>query len=467
MSSQITYRDIDTEFNPIKPVTDAIRGAYCAGYSAFPAFYNGSPGGSAAQYAINQAQNDAICQNAPTPLPLPPAPIADGGQCPGVLYNLSGSVTFKINGGQSQTSPFDGGSVGGAIQIGGVQEDGIGWFITITSNITPANPQGITGKGYLLSKPPNPNVFYEFEGYNVQLTRLDGQADNCGNMKPDYRDIRPPNGNQVTTNVDININPQLTVNVPVIIAPRLTVIAPVLVVNVGGVEAYFDAGGVNINFPGSNVFPGGGGGNVDLKPVLDQTTQLLRDVDDVTDIVNDIYNARLFFEDDTVAVAGCSDDGVVERFIPVKVLRDENGNSQRDLFDTLFAEIFLLRTQGLIDCEESFDPVEISPPTTVGFNDVLYTAVQEPPTIGYLVEITNFEAKELRTYKLAGDEDLEAGFGNVVLVNSDYSTRGDLVFMRTRRLYIDARDVDVPHRVRVSLKPGITFRIVNLGYRKR
>lgn len=471
MATRLTWDELaspDSKYDAGKAIVGAAQGAYCQGYRTFPAFYNGSLFGDTPISPIARGLNDAICGNDPGGLPPAPEPIATGGQCEGVLYNVTSTTQFKINGGATQTTAGDLGNVFGAIQLSGINEDGTGWYVNFTSNITQSNPQGITAKAYMLLKPiNNPNIFYEFVGYTITITRVDGQPDNCGNMKPDYRDVRPP-GNGLGINLDATINFSPELSVPVDVNITNNVVNNNLEVNVdlGGIDVNFDLGGANVNFPNGNGFPGSGGAT-DLTPVLNQTTQILRDVDDIYDVVNDIFNNRLFFEDDTIIVAGCGDDGVTQVQVPVKVLRDENGNSNRTWIDILAAEIFQLRTQGIIDCAEEFDPVEISPPTIVETGDVLYTALQQPPTIGYLIEILAFDPAEIRTYKLGGDEDLEAGFGNVALSTSSFATIGDLTFMRTRRLFLPATSVTVPHYVRISLKPGITFRVVNLGYRKR
>lgn len=467
MSNVIQYRDVDTEFNPIRPITDAIRGAYCAGYSAFPALYNGSPGGDAATWAANQARNDFICAPTPSPLPPSPAPIAEGGQCAGVGYRIFGSVNFNVNGGSSSTNPIDLGGVVGAIQLGGLQEDGFGWYVRVTINITPSNPSGVSANAYLLLKPSNPQVFYEFEGYSLQIQRLDGQPDNCGNMKPDYPDLRLPPGRRITDNVDIPVRPGLNINLPVTIEQVNINNAVNVNVDVGGIGINFDFGGITVELPPGIGIPGFPDVLDGLDVITDGVGDLIDTVTDITDLVNSLNQTKLEFEAITIEIPDCDGENVVVREVPVKVLRDNKGNSQRELYQAIASQIRRLRTQGLIDCEVDVPAFEIISPETVEPGEVVYSTVQIPPTRGYLIEIVNFDAKELRTYKLAGERDVEAGFGNACIVNEDYSTRGDIIFMRTRRLFIDARDVDTPHRVRVSLKPGVLFRVVNLGYKKR
>lgn len=415
---------------------------------------------------LRQGYNE-VCTPQRPQIPPPPLPNGATGKCVGATYRVDVEGTREVisNGQVINTLPFQAFQAGrdGEIAIVGQGKTGNTYFTNIRYGI---GVLGNNGEGIaetipcFIEQEEGAGVFgSKLVSYTVNFVLLSG-ADNCGKPADRTYPVTPPIS--------------LPINIPVTIAPDVTIPVAVnnlnidvgvsLNVDIGvNIEANIDFGGVTINLGGS-----GGGGNVDLSPVLDATGQILSNQGVMNTSLNDLLTARLRFVDYNVVVASCDGDGnVTQKIVNCKTLADYNGNSLECIFDELFAEIYGLRTQGIIDCASEFDPVEIVPETTVEIGDVLYSAEQEPPTRGYLIEITNFDAAEFRTYKLSNDEDIEAGFGNVSIVSSNFATFGDVVFMRTRRLVLDAREVDVPHRIRVSLKPGIAFRIVNLGYNKR
>lgn len=460
-----SYADLQSlapsPYNVGKNLANAARTAYCSLYRQYPYYTTGTFADVPGQIA--KGLNDTICNDqSPPPDPSPPV---TGGQCTGVVYTLSTTVHYEaFFNGISQGMQTQNGSQGvsGAIRELHYAIEGTKVYARfIEAYGTPTYPLGVQQQSLLLEQqPPNPLVYNRFVSVDFSLTRNDGQADNCGNPPPDWKDrTTPPPSLIDDVNINVNITPTLVVNVPVTINNFITNnnSRPTVIIKNPSIKFEFGSNGVTTNYPG------GGGGIVDLTPVLNATTQIQRDLVDVSGTVQDIYDTRLRFIDNNVPIAVCTDGEASESQVTVKVLSDGNGNSLSSYQDNLFAQLYLLRTEGQIICFPQSNATVILEGSTVPGAGVLYSDIQQPPSIGYLLEILTYDINRLRTYTLYGN-DSEFGFGNIALTSSNNAVIGDFTRVFTTKTFIPALDVKFPHKIRVSLKKGITFRVVDLGY---
>lgn len=452
---------VSSPYNLGKNLINGARSAYCSLYRQYPYYTTGTFIDGPGKFA--KGLNDTICNDLnPPPDPLPPF---NGGQCVGVNYNMSIVVHYTaffdgVNQGQFTLNNTFG--VSGAIRdLHYKVEYPDVYLYFLEAYGTPTFPTGSQQRLLLIQQqPPNPRVFNRFDSVDITVARQDGQPDNCGNPPPDWKDrTQPPPSLIDDVNININVTPTLQVNVPVTINNFITNnnSRPTVIIKNPSIKFEFGTNGVSTNYPS-----GGSSGATDLTPVLNATTQIQRDLVDIGGTVQDIYDKRLRFIDNNVPIASCSDGVVSENQVTVKVLSD-GVNSESVLTDYMFAELFNLRKEGVITCLPPENATVLFTGSTVNGQGVLYSDILQPPSIGYLLEILSFDINLLRTYTLYGD-DSEYGFGNLSLTSSNKAVIGDYTRVFTTKTFIPASDIKFPHRVRVSLKAGIEFRVVDLGY---
>lgn len=468
--TRYTYEELSqpSGYNLGKELTNAARTAVCTVYNNAPGWmtyrdgsYDNLPGG---QFA--RGFWDSVCENSGVPLPPRPSLPFNGGQCPGGAYTIEFSVTStRVFNGVDQetiTQTNSTGVEGGIRPVGLIQINGDYFYRCFVGVGGSGGVQG-TEQNYPILDVFNPAIpaqFYRLESFSVSVTPQPGNPDNCGNTDPIWDDLTPPSQSLIE-NLNINVDVGVDVNIPV----RITNIdnsidnsVRVEFNNDFGVDVNFDLGGGNVNYPG-----GSSGGATDLTPVLEQTTQILRDLDDTYDVVNDIFNARLLIKPNIISVAGCEDGVVVERQITVNTLEDETGQTLGVRDDVMFAELYRLRTEGRVKCAENVAPNVILEGDTLDDEGVFFTNTINPFHIGFLVQVIQFDPKFVRTYKL-DTQSPEAGFGNAVICTTNGAAVGDFTRVWLADTFISARDIRFPHGLRLSLKRGIVFRVVSLGY---
>lgn len=185
-------------------------GEYAYGFAAriFPL----SPAGSVAD-GVNSLRRLLGCD--PTDDPPPPEPPFTGGQCSGVLYNITWSGT---------TYPFS--DCSGPMNVGSNLIGVPGPITNLRGEIDPVapNPPCASQNIYYFDFGPSAQrqtLFGQTNGAvlnSFTVTRTDGQPDDCGNPPVSYP---PPSDIDIDIDVTYNIEdgPDITVTVPFIFSP--------------------------------------------------------------------------------------------------------------------------------------------------------------------------------------------------------------------------------------------------------
>ena len=458
MSSELPFSELDNSsgaYNFGRELANAARGVTCGLWRDYAGAFLGAPlavGEPIRQF--NEGFWNTVCPPDNYPHPPDPPNSFSGGQC-AVQYTITSSATLRDRNDPSFTNPLTDtrqltGPILGMVANPSGVSNGQSYGISFVNGSGAVDFAGVFGTG---------GSFYIANAKIDSVVRVDGQPDNCGDP-PHYPDPTPPPDSR-RRNVPIPVplpNGSLITVVINEIEINNTFNTPVNVKMNNRFNLQFDLGGVKFDFPNNTI----GSGATDLTPVLNATTQIQRDLVDVAGTTQDIYDKRLRFIDNNVSIASCSDGNVIETPVTIKVLSD-GVNSETVLTDYLFAELYNLRREGQITCLPAENATVLFEGSTVPGQGVLYSDILQPPSIGYLLEITSFDINMLRTYTLYG-EDSEYGFGNVSLTSSNKAVIGDYARVFTTRTFLPAENIKFPHRVRVSLKRGIEFRVVDLGY---
>ncbi len=232
----------------------------------------GSAAGAIAGYVGEQVLNH-IC--APTPPGLPPAPQPpfSGAQCKAPyrvivtvnkIVSIDGSVTqsnlgFYVNGAIGAIFPYDSGTNSYYPSAIGYNRIAIYCYGACDMNNCGSAPVRTAGQIMFLSNSDELHTIKSIA--SVQITRDDGQPDNCGDPIPFYPPIAaPPN---LVFNVPINIPSPFPGGSPIQVKGNLikvdvnvnNTLEPTFAVNVGGVNVTFQNNGVNVSLPAPSSDP--------------------------------------------------------------------------------------------------------------------------------------------------------------------------------------------------------------------
>lgn len=195
---------------------DGIATFACDLWSIYPRFITEgtNPGSSFARGFMNQ-----MCSPIQPPVPPPNFPFL-GGQCPGVIYNASGTAIVAADNsflGLTRGQVIDVfvlGDLTGAISVISVQpfDEFQNAFVDITDSIAPAQYQiawdngagTFFSCGWLTDQAGNvpAGTAWITTATIDTLTRADGMPDNCGNPPGDYPS-NPPTSNDLKTIINI------------------------------------------------------------------------------------------------------------------------------------------------------------------------------------------------------------------------------------------------------------------------
>lgn len=436
-----------------KAVGEAARQTFCFLQRDYPGFVREKlglriPGFDDAAQGIS----DALC-------PLPEEqPDEDrrqpwtGGQCPNVAYrvNWTAEIEFTTPPSVQPVSGFSDftGTINGSKKT---ESQGIILFTPPSGVVTEFAATGAT--------PPAARV----KSFSiVSVVRLDGLPDNCGNP-PDFPDLTPPPTDR-TDEAPLPIpvpnpnKPPVIVPVPIILKPNVDID---ININIGSIpiDVNINLGGVDVRLPGG--LPGGGA--VDLTPVIDKVDNLDEKVELQDEKLDSLLTEQLILKDNQITIATCTNGVPTQLSRNVKSIGNRDGEDMDLLFDTLFAELYLLRTEGIINCKSNFSASSLFSGTMTEEESVIISALQQPDDVyAYELKILEFDSLKSRIYKFAPDEQDEVGFGNFGIVTSDDAYIGSRVDVFLRKTVILAEGVRVPHAVRVSLKPGAEFEVIKI-----
>lgn len=349
------------------------------------------------------------------------------------------------------------------------------WAVRVSSlNDTSGNPLPPNSPPRTASITPQINVVdgtnFALQLVSVLVERIDGLPDNCGNAPPPSPP--PPNSNVV--NIDINYTNNVGVNLVVPVAfvfnqvafnanAQITIpftfsFTPTInftgQINLGNNRVEFNFNQI-INTPNGDIFfppPPSGNGNGDLT--------------EVTNIVNNINNT---INSEVVTTINQVNETVNN--INNKV--DEIANDLEDNFEDV--EDILRCLDGLIrlaSCRETLvrrGSIVIGQGTVQLSNTVERLTVIRPQSLLYGLEITLTSSFNQRVYKLEDNsDDMEAAFGNISFEyedapNGGYTEAGLRLISRRFTCLRLLNNIIPPSRVRISLKPGVSWRLVDLG----
>lgn len=176
------------------------------------------------------------------------------------------------------------------------------------------------------------------------------------------------------------------------------------------------------------------------------------------------------FIETSVLIADCTGSGADAVPIQVPVLQNENGETNAELYQALFAELLKLRIDGQISCPPAPDSRPLWEYTaTSSFENPVWIS---PTPIyfemsGVAIEILGEIPDGIRFFVLAGEQ-TEMAIGSISFVDEEDRQYAPYTQISTRqtRIMRPRFDAVVPEvRVRVSLKPGIQFRVFDPGDR--
>jgi len=273
---------------------------------------------------------DSLCGARRPGLP-PSTPLAAGGQCKCVLYNVTFRRTNFDAAGNATVSDSIGTGIPGEIR--GVQKlpnggtgDFYDWRILAGSPTCPYN-------GFVVQRVPASTTVAV-----TGITRADGQPDSCGNAPTGYPDSTIP-PSRTGGNVTINKNDGTNITIPIVYAPITPTleISPRFNFDLGGLTVSFDAGGVtinNVNNPSDPINRDNGQGNLgdDITNLGDNITNLGDNITNFGDTVNNINRTVDDIKDNQ---CDCLDDVPSDTIPDPKTEDDPKEESGDDLIESV------------------------------------------------------------------------------------------------------------------------------------
>ena len=416
-------------------VANQARRAICSVWSQTPGALIPNPGDSFRRGAVS-----ALCQDFPPPLP-PSIPFT-GGQCPGVTYSFAFGVGFTVRSTGVVVPPSNPGVrsatvIGPVRPVGGQEGNNYVWR-NATDNV-------LLGSVNVQS---NRNPTYQI--YDM-ISIPGGQVNTCGNPDPEY-----PGGDYIDdrdtiiegdTIVEGDENNPITIDISPTFGDESCVGAFVFCVDVEGNRVTLDAGGVTINLPGTGGGDGGsdGGGDSETITNIDNRTTIIQNQQEecCAAIIQSISSFR---------------NRATELF---------NESELRD------ACIVGLIRNAAPKYPKFEDPISERASGFSGFNGVVrFVQPLRADSCFLIVNIEPTETFRGRLYALREESaDVEGGFGHVEVSLFDGGIRpaseaGIRVLSATRTL-ITFPYITSGNQIRLSLKGGLNYSVVDPGFRWR
>lgn len=416
-------------------VANAARRAFCAGWSAVPGAIVPNPGD-----AFVRGLASSLCRDFPQP--PAPSPPWTGGQCR-INYTVRyrRAFTQKSTGTQvDQTVTFVSPVLGPVTQR--TRNEGVNRVLDIV------NGDGVVVGSPAVNKETNDISFFGI----VSVTPSSGGTDNCGNPPPVFPGGDYINEGDRITNENITVEGDRNISIPVSIAPifeeDVCIGQFAFCVDVGDIRVNLDLGGVTLQLPGTGGGDSGGGGsggdtetitNIDNRTTIIQQQQedccaaIQLAISQFRNDVNEEFNASELRQACIVGLI---------RFAAPKFPKFEDPIDERASgFSGLHG---ITRFVQPLRADSCFLVVNIEP--TEAFNGRVYTLREE-------------------------GEDVEAGFGHVEVSFFDGGVRpaaeaGVRVISARRTLIVFDR-ITSGNQIRLSLKGGLNYSVVDPGFRWR
>lgn len=416
-------------------VADQARRAICSVWSQTPGALIPNPGDSFRRGAVS-----ALCQDFPPPLP-PSVPFT-GGQCPGVRYAFSFNVGFTVRSTGVVVPPSNSGirnvNCIGPVSPVGRQEGNVYVWRNAADNV-------FMGQVNIES---NKNPTYAI----FDMINLDGGGiTTCGDPSPEY-----PGGDYIDdrdtifegdTIVEGDENNPITIDISPTFGDESCVGAFVFCVDVEGNRVTLDAGGITINLPGTGGGndSGGGGGDSETVTNIDNRTTIIQQQQEECCAAIQLAIAQF-------------------RNRMTELL------NEAELRDACIVGLIRFAAPKYPKFE---DPISERASGFSGSNGVVrFVQPLRADSCFLIVNIEPTETFRGRLYALREESaDVEGGFGHVEVSLFDGGVRpaseaGIRVLSATRTL-ITFPYITSGNQIRLSLKGGLNYSVVDPGFRWR
>lgn len=239
--------------NVLEEVVDGARKFYCNLYTKNPYWVMVR---NTIILPIVEDSLSNICGDFVLPPPPPPPPF-NGGQCPGIQYEILvvTEVFFNDDPRPDKNSRF---LLFGEITKVDLTRESVGSGAALTVEAFGKNVQG----DFAFGNDPVGGLGWTGQIKSVVINRVDNLSDNCGDIEPPgYTPVPPPANSDINGTVNVTNNNGDINNyfVSVNRDPGGTIVFPP-VINIHGVSVSIDIGGATISNE-TNKFSGGGGGS--------------------------------------------------------------------------------------------------------------------------------------------------------------------------------------------------------------
>lgn len=416
-------------------VADQTRRALCGLWSNLPGAIIPNPGDSFRRGALS-----ALCQDFPPP--SDPVVPFQGGQCPNVNYS------FVVQARQN-------GQVVNNAAVSGLGP--IGLRVVQTDAASPVNPNARNRQAFATFQGGATEISagsgnQETSFSIVNVVRTDGQPDNCGNPDPQFEGPDEiDEGDTVyegDTIVEGDTNIPVTIDLSPTFEDEVCIGQFVFCADVEGNRVTLDLGGVTLNLPGTGGGDsGGGGGGGD--------SETITNIDNRTTIIQQQQ------EDCCAAIQ-----------LAISQFRNRMTEllNEAELRDACIVGLIRFAAPKYPKFEE---PISERANGFSGFNGVVrFVQPLRGDSCFLIVNIEPTEAFRGRLYALRNESaDVEGGFGHVEVSLFDGGVRpaaeaGIRVLSATRTL-ITFPYISSGNQIRLSLKGGLNYSVVDPGFRWR
>lgn len=434
-----------------------VREAVCDIYDQFPGWLTQSGLGFFGFY-------NNVCKDRPPKLPS--SPPFTGGQCEFCyklrwLLRVTDTGYDELDGDYPRETSFWGPIFSVGVDVDKSQEQ---WIFSeyVVAHGSCAFPR--SDKAFKGIYAPGPLGFGRgnVELLNLTVEPFDGGEDYCGDP-PGSFPIEPdaPEGNSTTVNVTFSF-PGTTINVPV------TVFAPTANFNLNfDAIAKVDLGGINFSIDF-------GGGTVGSDPPSDGLPpDVTENINNINNVVVDISNDITNIENDIEEIKNrecpdpCNIDPILQAISELRSFVDV----QTDEIDAYLKWIGNVLKQTIYRIEIAEETPQTILQGTMTFDEsVRYVSIPQNAALIYIL-IEGDIPPSVRAYKLDGNaEEIEIGIGNVSIYRQSTDiakgSEYDLKILFSKRNFVPIPEhIRGAVQLRLSLKPGVQFRVIDSGLR--
>lgn len=394
-------------------------------------------------------------------------PPYSGGQCP---FRYSITVRYRrVNGQQTNGFSVNWGPISGfrIVENGGAETG----YIQVLSRGYDGAPSASASWDFL-----NAGNSGGFQGLaaeeilSISVVPQSGEPDVCGNLPGSgtpQKDLPPsewpdvdPDSLSKDFNLDIDFGELIgtkNVNLP-FSNPRIDKLFPIdFDLDVGGISFNFEDGEISDNTEDDKTDAEETEKAENLNEALQTFAELLRQIRDCTcqdsPEVDEVFLAR----------ADCSEDHT-------GIISMESILALRGSVDAAMVSRFNASAQQAKECCENNKPLvnknaeEIFSGVCTLDNPVVFSPEIGLEVVAVVLEITDVRNKALRYYKLAANQS-EAKFGHLGWTSEDFSADSGGPFCWSMETYYSLPKRTKSGRVRISLKPDISFTLWDSGER--